>query len=205
MNYSLFANLKTLINLSTTFILVVVPILLIIAGDIHINPGPPNRFKFASWNLDSLLARSKCKLNYIKAIDTVHNFDLFGVCETYLTPNVDDDQLYISGFSPSPIRSDCIDLDGKAKGGVCLYYKEHIPIKSRPDLVELEETVVAEIRVKHNRKVFVVLTYRSPSKSSKDELEHFCSSLSSMIDKIKNENPLTIIVTGDFNGRSPTF
>ena len=26
-----------------------------------------------------------------------------------------------------------------------------------------------------------------------------------MIDKIKNENPLTIIVTGDFNGRSPTF
>ena len=113
------------------------------------------------------------------------NFDLFGVCETYLTPNTTKDQLYISGFSPDPFRSDRTDLDGKPKGGVLLYYKEHVPIKPRVDLVELEETIVAEIRVKNNKKLFVLLTYRSPSKSSKAELDLFCSKLSSMIDKMK--------------------
>ena len=184
----------------------VLRMLLLLSGDIHINPGPrPNKFKFAVWNVDSLLTRDKCKLNYINAIDAIHKFDIFGVCETYLGPNTEIEHLEIPGFNHLPLRADCSDHEGRPKGGVCLYYKDHLPIKRREDLCSLEETIVVEVRLKNNKKVFLILTYRSPSKSSNQEIDNFCTNLSLMIDKMKEENPLSIILTGDFNGRSPHF
>ena len=49
------------------------------------------------------------------------------------------------------------------------------------------------------------MTYRSPSKSSISELDNFCKNLTEIIDKMKEENPLSITLSGDFNGRSPHF
>ena len=77
------------------------------------------------------------------------------------------------------------------------------PYKNRNDLAD--ETIVAEIRLKSNKKVFLVLTYRTPSKSSVIEIDNFCNSMSQIIDKMNEENPMSIILMGDFNGRSPVF
>ena len=182
-----------------------IKILIIMSGDVHVNPGPKlNKFKFATWNADSLLSREKCKLDYISALDSVHKFDIFGVCETFLGPKTDLNHLVIPGYHKVPYRADCLE-EGRPKGGVCLYYKNHVPIKNREDLVTLYETIVSEIRLKNNKKVFVVLAYRSPSKSTVLEIDNFCENLTRMLDKMKEENPQSIIITGDFNGRSPFF
>ena len=68
----------------------------------------------------------------------------------------------------------------------------------------LDETIIVEIRIKNNKKVFILLTYRTPSMKS-PQIDEFCRSLSVMVNSMKKENPSSIILTGDFNGRSPHF
>ena len=179
-------------------------ILLIKAG-IETNPGPspPPRFSFATFNIDSLLARDECKLASIEGIDSVYKFDLFGICETYLNESISNSKLELAGFSPDPIRSDCILTDGRPRGGVCLFFKDHIPLKHRPDLEILEECIVCEILIK-NKKFFYILIYRSPSQTPQI-FSIFISKLQLLLDKINSEKPFSIILTGDFNARSPLF
>ena len=94
---------KDLITIVGLFSLVV-QLLLVISGSVEINPGPqltaPNNFSFCSWNIDSLLARDGAKISTIEALEAVHNFDVFGICESYLTNEVKPEDLLINGFSP---------------------------------------------------------------------------------------------------------
>ena len=55
--------------------------------------------------------------------------------------------------------------------GVCIYYKEHLPLISKPNLTSLDECPVCELKV-GNRKCFITVLYRSPSQSL-DEFERF--------------------------------
>ena len=127
--------------------------MLLLKAGIETNPGPssPPRFSFATFNIDSLLARDGSKLASIECIDSVYKFDLFGICETYLNESVNNSKIELSGFSPDPIRSDFIVKDGRPRGGVCLYFKDHIPLKHRPDLQLLEECIVCEIVIKKQK------------------------------------------------------
>ena len=139
-------------------------ILLIISG-IEVNPGPPNarkKLSFAVWNLDSIPARDYARIPLIETFQATYDFDLFGVCESSLNENITNESIFIDGFSPDPIRAD--KPDDSRNGGVCLYFKENLPIKERSDLATIPETVVAEIKL--NKKIFLVLSYRHPNISS---------------------------------------
>ena len=100
------------------------------------------------------LARDKHKINIIEGLNTIPRFDLFGVVESYLSPNITDDQLGIHGFAPTPFCTDSKDPTGRLRGGVCLYYNENMPIINREDLVNIDDTIVTEIKMK-NKKVFL--------------------------------------------------
>ena len=58
--------------------------------------------------------------------------------------------------------SDSISNEDKVSNirnwGVCLYFKESLPIKERRDLEILPETIAAEIKL-NRKKVFFVLSY----------------------------------------------
>ena len=139
----------------------------------------------------------------IESLDSVHSFDIFCICETYLTTQVSDKDLEIDGFSQVPFRADNKAID-RPQGGVGVYYKENLPIKNRADLELLDETIVGEVALR-NKKVFIVISYRSPSKNSVNELNDYCNKFTSMIENIRKEKPSTIVLTGDFNARSPLF
>ena len=94
---------------------------------------------------------------------------MFGVCESMLTKNISNQDILINGFSPDPFRSDK-DSDTR-NGGVCLYFKEFLPIKERCDLEILPETIVAEIKL-NRKKVFIVLSYRHPNMSNEEIVEY---------------------------------
>ena len=128
---------------------------LLVLSDVEMNPGPipPNSINYAFWNLDSLLARDGHKKQVIEGLNSVHNFDLFGVVESYLNKNILDNQLQIKGFSPVPFRADAI-TNNRARGGVCLYFKDNLQIKNRCDLVDLEETILVEIRTRKRKSSF---------------------------------------------------
>ena len=127
----------------------------------------------------------------------------FGICETYLTNKNPDDDLSLNGFSSSPLRSDCKSAGEKSQGGVCLYYKDHLPFKRRNDLEILDESIVVEINL-NRKKMLFLLVYRSPSQSSA-EFMVFMKKLSTFYDKAVSEKPSCIILTADFNARSPLF
>ena len=77
----------------------------------------------------------------------------------------------ISGYSL--LRADY--RSNSKRGGVCLYFKEHLPLIRRNDLSILQECLVTEIIV-DNEKCFFTFLYRSPNQSH-EELENFSFNL----------------------------
>ena len=174
--------------------------LLFFAGDIETNPGPhrDNSLKFFHWNLNSICARGNIKISLIEAYNSVHRFDVIALSESMLNSSVNNEDIFIEGFSKEVYRSD--HPSNSRKGGVCLYFREALPIKRRVDLELLQEVIVAEITIAR-KKIFFITLYRSPSQNS-EQFEEFVTNLQTTIDQIQRERPHSLIITGDFNCRS---
>ena len=70
------------------------------------------------------MARNKSKIPVIESLNEVFQYSPFGLCETYLTNDVADSEISISGFSPSPFRADCKDTTGRKKGGFVFFTRK---------------------------------------------------------------------------------
>ena len=58
------------------------------------------------------------------------------------------------------------DHPGDSKiGGVCMYFREGLPIQRRKDIELLPEIIVADIKI-GRKKIFIITVYRSPSQNS---------------------------------------
>ena len=105
------------------------------------------------------------------------------MCEPLLNEDIAKDDILINGFSPEPLRAD--KPENIRNGGVCLYFKENLPIKERCGLEILPGTIVAEIKL--NRKIiFFVLSYWHPDLSS-IELRKYVKSLEHTYECINKE------------------
>ena len=172
--------------------------LLIQCGDIETNPGPKySSLQFCHWNLNGITAHHSIKISLLQAYITQRNYDIICLSETFLNSSIqsDDDKIKIDGYNL--IRSDH-PSDSK-RGGVCIYYKEHIPLIKRDDLCTLDNCLVTEIR-SQNEKCFFSCIYRSPSQN-RDEFENFCLKFDLLLNKINDEFPLCSVITGNFNAR----
>ena len=87
--------------------------------------------------------------------------------------------------------------NNKKRGGVCIYYKEHLPVIKRDELCNLNECLVLEIRI-GGEKFFLLCWYRSPSQVRED-FESYCNLFLSNINDI---SLACSIITGTFNARS---
>ena len=78
--------------------------LLFLSGTVEYNPGPHmsnHNLTFAVWNLDSLPARDFARIPLIESLQASYDFDIFGVCESMLTKNITNEDIFINGFSPT--------------------------------------------------------------------------------------------------------
>ena len=182
----------------TVFLLFFIQNLLCCCGNIEENPGPKySSLTFCHWNLNRLTAHDSTKISLLQAYITQHNYDIICLTETFLNSSIlsDDNSIEIDGYN-------LIRLDhpgGLKKGGVCIYYKEHIPLILRDDINTLDNCLVTEIR-SQNEKCFLTCIYRSPSQNQ-DEFKIFCNNLDILLNITNNKLPLCLIVTGDFNAR----
>ena len=122
-------------------------------GDIEKNPGPNySSLRFCHWNLNGLRAHNSVKISLLQAYLIQHSYDIVCISETFLNYSIqnDDESLKIDGYKL--IRSD--HPNDSKRGGVCTYYKEHIPLIKRDDLCTLDNCLVTEIR-SQNEKCFL--------------------------------------------------
>ena len=84
------------------------------------------------------------------------------------------------------------------RGGACLYYKNFLPIKLRPDLHILDESIAAELALS-SKKIFFTVINRSRNQKMFDL---FLLRLKLVIEHMRREKPDCIIITGDFNSKT---
>ena len=132
-------------------------------GDIESNPGPQDNtdhnLSICHWNLNGLATNNYIKLSLLEAFNTVHDFDIICLGETFLNSENSNDnpRLKLQGYAM--VRSD--HPQNLKRGGVCILYKEHLPFVLRNDITFLNECIVGEINV-NNSKFFITCVYRSP-------------------------------------------
>ena len=84
------------------------------------------------------------------------------------------------------------------RGGICIYYKNFLPLKVT-DVRLLEECIVFDLIISNKLCSFVAL-YRSPSQSQ-DDFATFSDNLEMTLDFVSKKNPFLLVVLGDFNGK----
>ena len=94
-------------------------------------------------------------------------------------------------------------MGNNQNGGVCICFKENLPIKERFYLEILEEIIDIESNL-NRKKIFIVLSYCQPQLPN-HEFDDYINSLEKIYDCMKKEYPAITIVTGDFNSRSTLF
>ena len=85
------------------------------------------------------------------------------------------------------------------RGGVCLCYKDYLPLIARNDLSIMQESFVTEISV-NNEKCFFTCLYTSPSQSH-EELNIFCSNLDLLLSNINDNHSTCWILVHDFKAK----
>ena len=177
-------------------------ILIILANDVHQNPGPYHNsyFTFMNWNCNSLAKDDFQRLRLLEAQNSVFNYDLISLCETSLNDQIKmPDQEKFLNNEYSYIASN--KPDSTRHGGVGLLYRNSLPLRERKDL-SFPESIVVELNF-GRKKIFFTVLYRSPSFNySTVEFANFLSNFKELYQKIKLENPYMTFFTGDFNGQS---
>ena len=160
------------------------------SSDTEINPGPlkSSRVNFCHWNLNGNGNFFKAPL--IEASTKANNIDIIRLSVTFLdsTILVNDERLYIKGYSMiAADYSSCTK-----RGGVCLYYKEHLPLSRKIDVCKLNECAVTEIIV--NKEIcFLRCLYRSPNQNQ-EQFESFFENLIDVLSGINNQQPACSIL-----------
>ena len=121
--------------------------LIILSGDVAVNPGPKcsvsECLSICHWNLNSISDHHYSKLFLLKA---------------YISP-IDDVDLVISGYNL--VRSD--HPSNTKHRGVCLYYKNYLPLRFL-NISNLKECLNFELKTGNESCNFVAL-HRSPRQS----------------------------------------
>ena len=164
-------------HLSNTFVIFLVYLLyhirlIKLSGDIEPNPGPKpsssKNFSICHWNLNSIAYHDFFKVKLLTAYNLLHNIDIIGISESYLNSEnfSSDNNLNITGYNM--IRAD--HPSRNRRGGVCIYYKESLPIKML-DINYLQECICFDLKI-GNKLCSISSLYRSPSQRA-DEFDNF--------------------------------
>ena len=110
----------------------------------------------ANLNIQHLLP----KLDEIKLIlSQNHSSDILGLCETFLTPMISDNDLSIPNYSFE--RKDRLANKG---GGILVYISNKLPYVRRSDLESNDlETLWIQINFKNSKPFLIGFIYRPPS------------------------------------------
>ncbi len=118
--------------------------------------------------------------------------DILGLCETFLTKDVSDGQVSMSGYVLH--RKDRNETVDKLGGGIVCYVRESIECNRRSEFeISNIETMWLEIILPKSRPLLVCTVYRPPDARS-NWIDGFEDELS-----VAHGTNLEVILMGDFN------
>ena len=170
------------------------PILLILSGDIHPNPGPVNKnFSICHLNAMSLTAAHRVNDIHYSLVD-YHGFDIIAVTETHLDNSVQSHEVELQSYTLH--RRD----RNRSGGGVAIYCRDLFTATRRLDLEHPDlEIIWLEINIS-NKRHLVSSCYRPPGQS-RGQVQIFLSHLKTSIELALSSNPFSLTILGDFNDR----
>ena len=168
-----------------TIVIFIFILLILLAGDVHPNPGPVvEKYLTAVHN-------NVCSLrNKIQFLEPeLRQYDIITLSETWLSPEIDNCSILFKDFHP-PIRKDRLN---DAHGGVAIYLKKDLICKPRHDLdIPLLEAVWVETKIAQET-LLIGSFYRPPNADAS-----YWQLIDDAFEKAGN-TPHKYIVLGDFN------
>ena len=137
--------------------------LLALAGDISLNPGPGSR-SLNGYLLRSIRNKSASFLEFVKD----NNADLIAVTETRLRP--EDTESFISSITPPGYKLTHVPRNIKKGGGVGFFIKEEQVSKSN---YQAFESISIQISTEGAKDVIFHVVYRPPNLSKSQFLDEF--------------------------------
>ena len=118
---------------------------------------------FCNLNIHHILP----KLNELRVIMAYENSpDIFGACETFLDPDISDNQLAVSGYDF--LRKDRASIQNKGGGGVLLYFRNTLTCTRRSELeISKIETIWAEVELPNAKPLLICTVYHPPNVRNK--------------------------------------
>ncbi len=134
-----------------------------------------------------------CKFDEVKKLIQDQSFDVLSLTETWLTSNVIDEELNISGYTF--VRKDRSDPSKSQGGGVLVYVKDNIPYNTIACYANLtDEHIWIEIKRSHCKRMIIGSIYRPPDLN----IAVFAQSLRTSLEHIYSES-CDLVILGDFN------
>ena len=168
--------------------------------DVRLNPGPKksSSLSFLHWNINGIAAHDFSKFALIQVHAASHNTDIIFLPETFLDPTTEANDPKINIPCYNLLR--CDHPSSSKRGGVCIFYKEYLPINRHDDLCTLTECIVTEINL-GKKTVFFTRSYRSPSQTT-DAFEAYSQNLNLTLNNVDALSQFCHVLIGDFNARS---
>ena len=91
-------------------------------NDFHSDVRMLRGFKIAHLNVNRLVN----KLDHVKEFVYKHSFDILTLSETWLVPNIMDNEIMVPGYSL--VRKDRHSLTKSCGGGVIIFVRDGIPL-----------------------------------------------------------------------------
>ena len=112
--------------------------LLLICGDVELNPGPKKtkssyNFSLCHWNLNSITAHTFSEISLLKAyyhyyLSIQHKFDMMYISETYLDSRFPNDDPRLNSPGCNVVGAD--NSNNTKRSGVCVYFKKSLTVCS---------------------------------------------------------------------------
>ena len=113
------------------------------------------QLRVATLNICSL----RYKINDLERLLDEEEIDIIGITETWLDSTFGDGELHIAGYTLHRL-----DRSGRRGGGVCVYCKDHIPVKQLHDL-ERDGLELTWLEIGSVQKYLFGCMYRPPQAS----------------------------------------